>query len=98
MKFLTSTLLAFFTLTAYATLDQNITLTAKNISAQDLLRELSKQANVDFKVDPNLKMGKKLSIQVKHASLQQVLNFVAEEEQISWAPSTDGSIHISATK
>jgi type II secretory pathway component GspD/PulD (secretin) len=98
MKYVFTALLTLCSTSAFATVDlnQHVSIQAKNMSAQDFIKQISQKTNIQFIVQPGLTLNHKMSIQVKEASLKKVLDFIAEEENVAWTSADDGTIHISA--
>ena len=93
-------LLMSMSFAAWATpdLNQKITLRAKNVTANEAMKEISTRTSVKFIVNPNLSFTKKISIDVKEASLRDVLDFLVAEQNVAWTAGEDNSIKITDAK
>lgn len=86
MKFIAILAFTFASLSAWATpdLEQKISISAKKISAAEAMKQISTQAGVNFMVSPNVKAARAISMEVKEASLKDVLDFFATELSAKW--------------
>jgi hypothetical protein len=100
MKLLLSLTFAFISLNAWAApnLNQKITLTVRNVTATEAIKEISQHSGVEFIVNPKLQFTKKISIDVKEASLKDVLEFLTIEQNVKWEAGNGNTIKILANK
>jgi hypothetical protein len=100
MKLIAAILSALVSVSAGAATDlnQKVTLMARNVTSDTAFKEIARQADVKFIVSPEIKFVKKISIDVKQASLKEVLDFLVNEQNLKWESSGENSIKISAVK
>ncbi len=79
-------------------LDTNVNLKVKNVTAEEFLKEVSKQTNVNFVVDGDVLFTHKISLEVKSVSLKKLMNSFAELENVNWENLENNSIKITAAK
>ena len=93
MKFISIILFTFASLSVWAApdLNQKISIRAKNKTAAEVIKEISAQANVKFEINPKINFTKKISISVKQASLKDVLDFIVNEQNVTWTAG-DGNL------
>jgi hypothetical protein len=93
-------LLGFLSISAWATPDihEKITFKVKNVTADQVFNKLEKQHDVKFNIDPKLKFTKPLSIDVKQASLKDILDFIVADQNMKWTAGEGNSIEITPTK
>jgi len=98
MKFICVFVLAAISSNVWASVNLNhpVTMANKNITTEDALRKIAQQTGVTFKFSHDLHFQKKISMMVKDASLKDVLDFIAVEEQLTWKVIDEHSIQISA--
>jgi hypothetical protein len=93
-------LLAFLSLASWAApnLSQKVTLKMKNVTADAALKEVSARTHVKFEFDSKIKFTKPLSIDVKQASLKDVLDFIVAAQNVKWTAGESNSIKIVPAK
>lgn len=96
MKFAISLLVALSTLSAWAncTHDEKITMNMRKATTADVLKVLSDKTNVNIIVEAGVDMAKLISVNVKDASVKDVLDFVASEQGVKWSESGEHQIKI----
>lgn len=65
-------------------LSQQITLSASHVPLKQLLGEIEKQSGYFFLYDPSLQLSAKVDVNVKNASLQQVLNLCFKNQELDY--------------
>ena len=86
MKLMTLFLMIFFLQVRAGSYSQNVTLSLKNVSVERIFKEIQKQTEYRFFYNEKLiKDAKKISIEVKDASVQSVLQLCFKEQTFSYA-------------
>ncbi len=86
-----------FTTSAFALpdLEQQLSLTIKNYSGADFLKEISKKSNIQFVMNGKIKFSRKVSFYVKDESLKKILDGFALAQNVAWTAEGDNLVKIS---
>ena len=98
MKAILLVLISFVSLCAWATVDltQKVSVTAKNEPIGTVLKIIATQASVDFNINIPTSSTKKVSIDVKKASLKDVMDTLTKMGALTWAFDGDHTIKITS--
>lgn len=89
-------ILTLFSTTALAALDlhKKISIVAENEPVAEVLKKISTQADVDLKINAYSPTLKRVSIEVKEATLKEVLDAVTSMAGLTWAVDDERKIII----